>query len=361
VVNAVVVLKQGATPEVCEIDLPALGGGDIRVRIAAAGVCHSDLSMVNGTVVSQFPLVLGHEASGVVTEVGTDVRDVRVGDKVVLNWAPACRTCWFCLHAEPWLCSAAEGVVSRAGGRLADGGPLNRALGVGAFAEETVVPRRFVVPLPDGVPLDVGALLGCAVLTGMGAVRNTADVRSGDSVLVLGLGGIGLSAVAGARIAGAGPIIAADVAADKEHLARTMGATHFLLSDENLPKRVRALTEGRGADHTFECVGASPTIRLAWKAARRGGNCMVVGVGRRTDEVTFNAMELFHFSRNLTSSIYGSCDPERDLPVLANQMRMGRLDLARMVTHRIDLSGVPAAFNRMLAGEGGRSLIDLNG
>jgi S-(hydroxymethyl)glutathione dehydrogenase/alcohol dehydrogenase len=313
--------------------------------------------MVNGTVLPSYPVVLGHEASGIVTEVAADVPDVKPGDKVVLNWAPACRVCWFCEQGEPWLCEASTGVISTPIGQL-EGQQLFAALGVGAFAEETVVARRAVVPLPDDVPLDLAALLGCAVITGVGAVRNTAAVGNGDSVLVLGLGGIGLAAIAGARLSGAGPIIAADVSSQKEELARAMGATDFLVNDGSLGKRVRALTDGRGADHSFECVGSAETIRAAWQAARRGGQCTIVGVGKRTDEIRFNAMELFHFNRVLRSSIYGSGDPDRDVPMLAAHVRAGSLDLGKLISHRIELADAPEALERMAQGrEVGRSLI----
>ncbi|MGZ6840419.1 MAG: Zn-dependent alcohol dehydrogenase [Frankiaceae bacterium] len=358
-VAAVVACAPGTEPEVFQVELRALGPQDVRVRIAAAGVCHSDLSMVNGTVVPQYPVVLGHEASGTVTEVGADVTLVRPGDRVVLNWAAPCRSCWFCLHGEPWLCSAVENVLSVPFGHLPDGTVVNASLGVGGFLEETVVPQRSVVPLPDGPSLDVAALLGCAVLTGMGAVRNTAGVRSGESVLVVGLGGIGLSVIAGASLAGAGPIIGVDVAPKKEKLAESLGATHFLPSDPKLSRQIRALTGGRGVDHAFECVGSPATIRMGWGSVRRGGRCTVVGVGRRSEEVSFNLMELFHFSRTLTSSIFGSCDPERDIPILAEHVRLGHLDLNKLVTHRIGLADVPAAFERMQAGHGARSLVDL--
>ncbi|MGZ4617493.1 MAG: Zn-dependent alcohol dehydrogenase [Frankiaceae bacterium] len=358
-VAAVVVREPGAEPQVCDIELREPGPQDVRVHIAAAGVCHSDLSMVNGTVVPRYPVVLGHEASDTVTEVGSAVTSVRPGERVVLNWAPPCRACWFCLHGEPWLCSAAENVISVPFGRLAEGLVVEAALGVGGFSEETVVPARSVVPLPDGPSLDVAALLGCAVLTGMGAVRNTAGVRSGESVLVVGLGGIGLSVVAGASLAGAGPIIAVDVTAEKEKLAESLGATHFLVSDPKLSRQVRALTAGRGVDHAFECVGSPATIRTAWGSTRRGGRCTVIGLGRRSDEVSFNLMELFHFNRVLTSSVFGSSDPERDIPVLAEHVRLGHLDLNKLVTHRIGLADVPAAFDRMRAGHGARSLVDL--
>lgn len=357
--QAAVVTREGAPVEIRDIELPELSAHDVRVRVAAAGVCHSDLSMVTGTVVASYPLILGHEASGRVVEVGEEVDDLAIGTPVVLNWAPPCRTCWFCLHQEPWLCASLEGVVTRHRGRLLDGTDLHVALGVGAFSEELVLPRAAVVPLPEDTPLELAALLGCAVLTGVGAVRNTAAVRPGQAVLVLGLGGIGLSTVAGAALAGANPIIAVDVVAEKEELARAMGATHFLTGTTQLPREVRRLTGSRGADHAFECVGAGETIRLAWQSLRRGGNCTVVGIGRRDDAVTFNPMELFHFARVLTSSIFGASDPARDVPLMAELVRAGRLDLVPMITHRAPLAGLGEAFDRMRAGHGGRTLLML--
>jgi S-(hydroxymethyl)glutathione dehydrogenase/alcohol dehydrogenase len=344
--------------ELVDIVLPPIGPGDIRVKIAAAGVCHSDLSMVNGTLAPQFPLVLGHEASGEVVETGSAVSRVALGDHVVLNWAPPCRICWFCLHDEPWLCERNTGVTSvDRGARLADGTAVHGVLGLGAFAEEVVVPEDFAVALPPSVPLDVAALLGCSVLTGLGAATHGGHVHAGDSAVVIGLGGVGLSAVAGARLAGADPIVAVDVSVAKEALARRQGATDFLLADQGLAKALRALTGGRGADHVFDCVGSSVTIRQAWSATRRGGRTTIVGVGRRADEVTFNPLELFHFARVLTSSIYGSSDPERDLPRLIGYVQTSKLDLGALVTDRAGLDGVQAAFDRMSSGQGGRTLL----
>jgi S-(hydroxymethyl)glutathione dehydrogenase / alcohol dehydrogenase len=357
-VKAVVVSEQGATPHVRDVVLPPVGPDDVRIRIAAAGVCHSDLSMVNGTLVPEYPLVLGHEASGVVAESGANVTGLGRGERVVLNWAAACGVCWFCVEGEPWLCSAVEGISSVRRGELADGTPLHMCMGLGAFAEEIVVPARSAVPLPDHVPLDLAALLGCAVLTGVGAVRNTAKVREGQTVVVIGLGGVGLSVVLGARLAGASRIIAVDVSPEKEKVALATGATHFLLSEPKIARKVRALTDGRGTDHAFECVGGASTIRAAWSSVRRGGRCTVVGVGRRDQEVAFSPLELFHYCRSLTASVYGASDPDRDIPVLAAEVVAGNLDLAGLVTHRITLGDVPAAFQRMTAGHGVRSLIE---
>jgi S-(hydroxymethyl)glutathione dehydrogenase / alcohol dehydrogenase len=360
--QALVATGPGEPLQVAEVELRALTPVDVRVEIAGVGVCHSDLSMVNGTLAPAYPLVLGHEAAGVVVEVGGQVTDVAVGDHVVLNWAVPCRTCWWCTRGEPWLCAAIEGMTGSPGGTLADGTPFEACLGLGAMAEEVVCPATAVVRIPDDVPLEEAALLGCAILTGVGAVRNAAHVATGDSVLVLGQGGIGLAAVAGARIAGAGRIVAVDTSAAKEPLARAAGATDFLLADPGQPmsalgKQLRALTDGRGVDAALECVGSAGTIRQAWTSVRRGGTCVVVGLGPKDQQVTFSPLELFHFSRTLVSSIYGNSDPERDLPELVDLLRAGRLDLAGMVTDRVGLSGVPDAFERMARGEGGRTLV----
>ena len=342
--------------EVVDLVLPALRPTDVRVDVLAAGVCHSDLSLSDGTLSPTFPLVLGHEAAGVVVEVGARAAGVSVGDHVVLNWAPPCRSCWFCLHGEPWLCAAVEGVVSVPGGTV-DGRQVQVALGVGGFSEQVVLPATSVVRVPAELPLEVAALLGCAVLTGVGAVRSTARVRPGESVAVWGLGGVGLSAVAGARWSGAGPVIAVDISPDKEELARALGATHFLLGDVPVAREVRRLTGGRGVDHAFECIGRPDTIRTAWQSTRRGGQAVVVGVGPRTSEVTFNALELFHFNRRLTSSVFGSGDPARDVPLLAEQVLSGGLDLGALITSRIGLDEVPEAFARMRSGTGARSVV----
>ncbi len=342
--------------EVQDVTLRPLGDGDVRVRIAGVGVCHSDLSMVNGTLRPAYPVVLGHEASGVVVEAGTSA-GIELGRHVVLNWAVPCGTCWHCGHGEPWLCSTIEGRTGSPGGTLADGTPFEACLGLGAMAEEVVVTATAVVPLPDDVPLAESALLGCAILTGVGAAQNAAHVQPGDAVLVVGLGGVGLSAVTGARLAGAGRIIAVDVSDAKQELARTAGATDFLVASPDLARQVRALTDGRGVDQALECVGSATTIRQAWTACRRGGTCVIVGVGPKDQQVTFNPLELFHFSRTLVSSIYGNTDARRDIEGLLGYVADGSLDLAASITDRIGLADVPAAFERMQRGVGGRSLV----
>jgi S-(hydroxymethyl)glutathione dehydrogenase/alcohol dehydrogenase len=343
------------------LDLPDPGPGQVRVRLAAAGVCHSDLSLANGTLQQPVPAVLGHEGAGTVVAVGAGVTSVRPGDPVVLNWSPACRACHFCRIGEPWLCVHSAD-ASRDHYGTVDGVRVYAGLGTAAFAEETLVPEAGVLPLPDGVPLAEAALLGCAVLTGYGAVTHAARVAPGESVVVFGLGGVGLSVIQAARIAGAGPIIAVDVRDDKADLARACGATDFLRADPPdakplVPKQVRDLTGGLGADHAFECVGRASIIRTAWSSTRRGGSTTVVGIGPATDKVEFSALELFHFARTLRGCVYGNADPAVDLPVLAEHVRTGALDLNILVTDRITLDGVPDALDRMSRGHGARSLV----
>ncbi|MEW2383548.1 alcohol dehydrogenase catalytic domain-containing protein [Micromonospora sp. NPDC047707] len=354
--RALVVRKVGGTPRVEQVEPPALAPGRVRVDVRAAGVCHSDLSMVDGTLKPPYPLVLGHEAAGVVVEVGDGVRRVAPGDHVVLNWAPPCRGCWHCGHGEPWLCDRSGGPAAP-GGRTSSGEPLHVTLGLGALAEQVVVPEQAVIPVPAELPFEAAALLGCAVLTGVGAVHRTAGVAPGDSVAVIGLGGVGLSAVSAARAAGADPVVAVDVSSAKEAMARAAGASDFLLGDETLSRAIRGLTGGRGVDHALECVGRGTTIRAAWRAARRGGQVIVVGMGSNDDVVGLSALDIFHSARTLRSSVYGSSDPDRDVPELARAVLDGTLDLAPLISDRVTLDGAPAAFDRMARGEGARTVV----
>jgi S-(hydroxymethyl)glutathione dehydrogenase/alcohol dehydrogenase len=356
VVKASVLAAVGGAQQIRDITLRDLGPTDVHVQIAAAGVCHSDLSLATGVLAQAFPAVLGHEGSGTVLAVGSEVTHVAVGDRVVLNWAPPCRSCWFCLHGEPWLCENALAAAGISHATL-DGVDLMPGLGTGAFAAQTVVPARAVIPIGDDVPLEVAALLGCAVLTGVGAITNAARVRPGESVLVIGLGGVGLSALQGARLADAATIIAVDVSADKESVARRCGATEFVVAADDLAKQVRRLTGGRGADVAVECVGRGDTIRQAWSATRRGGRTAVVGIGRNDDRAEFGALEMFHFARSLTGCVYGSADPDVEVPRLISAWREGRLDLEALATDRTDLGGIDEAFVRMRAGHGGRTLV----
>jgi S-(hydroxymethyl)glutathione dehydrogenase/alcohol dehydrogenase len=356
--NGVVVRSSGERPAVAELRLPEIGPGQVRVRVRAAGVCHSDLSMVNGTIRAPYPLVLGHEAAGEVVEAGEHVTRAAVGDHVVLNWQPPCRQCWFCTNGEPWLCATSSGVAALENGITLDGAPVHVALGLGAF-DELVAPENAVIRVPAELGFDRAALLGCGVLTGTGAVRNTARVQPGESVVVIGLGGVGLSVVAAARAAGAAEVIAVDVSETKKGLAEAAGATDFVVSSDALSKEIRVRTSGRGADHAIECVGRAATIRAAWRATRRGGQVTVVGMGSNDDLVQLSALDIFSSARTLRSSVYGGADFDAEIPRLAADVLSGALSVDHLISDRIGLADVPEAFDRMARGEGARSVVVL--
>ena len=355
-VRAAVLTEVGGALRVTDLELPDPGPSQVRVRIAATGVCHSDLSLARGTLAQPVPAVLGHEVAGTITAIGASVDTVSVGDRVVLCWAPPCGECWFCTADEPWLCEHAADAASE---------PYARALGVdvypglstGGFAEETVVSARAVIAVPDAVPLEHAALVGCAVMTGVGAVLKSARVQPGQSVLVVGLGGVGLSVVQGARLAEAGQIIVVDRSAEKFALAESMGATDVLEAGGDLARQGRRLTRNRGADHAFDCVGSAETIRTAWSSTRRGGHTTVVGIGGKDQQVSFSALELFYFARTLSGCVYGSTNPLVDIPLLLDHAANGRLDLGALITDRIGLDGIDDAFARMERGQGVRSLV----
>ncbi|MFJ5731382.1 Zn-dependent alcohol dehydrogenase [Streptomyces paradoxus] len=356
-VRAAVLPAIGSPLEITGIDLPDPGPGQVRVRLAAAGVCHSDLSLSDGTMRVPVPAVLGHEGAGTVVAVGEGVTHVSPGDGVVLNWAPSCGACHACSLGEVWLCADALTGAAAVYARTTDGTDLHPGLNVAAFAEETVVSASCVLPVPDGVPLTDAALLGCAVLTGYGAVHHSARVRQGETVAVFGVGGVGLAALQAARIAGASKIVAVDVSAGKEELARAAGATDYVVASDTTAREIRGLTGKQGVDVAVECAGRAVSIRTAWDSTRRGGRTTVVGIGGKDQQVTFNALEIFHWGRTLSGCVYGNSDPARDLPVLAEHIRAGRLDLSALVTEHISLDGISAAFDNMLAGKGGRALV----
>lgn len=360
-VRAAVLHAVDSPLRVVEIDLPEPGPGQVRVRLAAAGVCHSDLSLARGTLRQPVPAVLGHEGAGTVVSVGQGVTAAVPGEAVVLNWAPSCRSCHFCVQlGEPWLCAEANAATTVPYARTGRGDHLYPGLSVAAFAEETVVPEHAVLPLPQGIPIGDAALLGCAVLTGYGAIHHAARVREGESVLVVGCGGVGQAVLQAARLAGAGPILAVDVAEERQEAALASGATDFLPAPAATAREVRRRTGGLGVDVAVECVGRAETIRAAWESTRRGGRTTVVGIGGKDQRVSFSPLEIFHFARTLSGCVYGNCDPSRDLPVLAEHVRAGRLDLGSLVTERIGLDGVPEALRAMAAGRGGRALVEFD-
>ena len=353
-----VVLRSTEQPMAVErIRLRDVGPGDVRVRVDVTGVCHSDLSLARGVLAQQLPAVLGHEACGTVVETGAEVADLNVGDRVILLWITPCGECVHCVRNEPHLCVSGAARGSEPYALDASGEPVYPGLTVGSFAEQTVVPAAAAVKVPDDISSADAALLGCAVTTGVGAVTKTAAVTRGSSVLVLGLGGVGLAAIQGAKLAGAGTVIAVDRNTDKASLATKLGADHFVPADDDTRKAVRALTGKQGVDFAFDCVGSARTIRDAWGMTRRGGTACVVGIGGKDDKVSFSALELFHFARTLVGCVAGSLDAARDLPGYFDHVRAGDLDLASMVTARGGLSDVEGALQEMAGGRGIRTLV----
>jgi S-(hydroxymethyl)glutathione dehydrogenase / alcohol dehydrogenase len=331
--------------------------GEVLVGLRASGVCHSDLSMQNGTLTPALPMVLGHEGAGEVLATGPGVAGVQPGDHVILSWVPPCGTCRLCLGGQPQLCTAVRqrraGLPSPFAG---PDGPVAPCLGLGTFAEQTVVPVEAVVSIDHDVPFDVAALVGCGVMTGVGAAINTARVAPGSTVAVIGCGGVGLNVIQGARLAGAATIVAVDRVPAKFELARQFGAT-YAVSDSEFGAVVPELTDNLGFDYVFEVIGRSETIRLAWDATRRGGVTVVVGAGSRSDSVVFSAGELFSTERKLLGCVYGSADVRSDFARLLRLWRAGRLNLTGLVSRHIALAEVNDAFDAMEAGAVARSVI----
>jgi Zn-dependent alcohol dehydrogenase len=359
------VLREPRTPLVVEeVELAEPREHEVLVRVAAAGVCHSDLHLADGALGGgRWPIVLGHEGAGVVERVGPGVAHVSAGDRVAFRFVPSCGSCRACRDGRPNLCEPAgaagvAGTLMDGTSRLSlpDGTVLQHGLMTACFAERTVVAAAGAVPLPEGVPLWQAALIGCGVVTGMGAVRNAARVAAGESVCVVGCGGVGLQVLAGARLAGATPIVAVDRRADKLERALARGATHAVdASDAGAVERVRQLTGG-GVAHAFEVVGSAATIRFAWDVLRPGGGAVVVGLAPRGVDACVPAIE-FLSDKSLRGCYYGSGDAGAELRELAELAAAGRLELAEVVTHVTDLDGVNDAFERLRGGEGARTVV----
>jgi S-(hydroxymethyl)glutathione dehydrogenase / alcohol dehydrogenase len=337
---------------------------EVLVRVAAAGVCHSDVHLADGMLGDgRCPIVLGHEGAGVVEAVGSGVEGLAPGDHVVFCFVPACGVCDACRSGRRTLCEPA-GANSVAGTlmdgtsrlRATDGTAIQHGLMVACFAEFAVVPANGAIPIPNDVPLWQAALLGCGVVTGIGAVTHAAGVRVGDRVCVIGCGGVGLQVIAGARLAGAASIVAVDVRADKLEHALNRGATHVVEGTATDPAAEIQTITGGGVDYAFEVVGSPPTIRTAWDALRPGGTVIVVGLAPAGVEVSLPAIE-FLSEKGIKGSYYGSADPRAVLPGLVELVRSGRLELADVVSDLIELDGVDAALDRLRRGEGDRSVV----
>jgi alcohol dehydrogenase len=350
--------------EIVEVELSPPGPGEVRVKIKAAGLCHSDLSVIDGSRPRVMPMVLGHEAAGVVDALGEGVDGLNVGDHVVLIFMPSCGQCLPCATGRPALCepgakSNGAGTLLRGTHHLAgEGGEkLNHHLGVSAFAEYAVVSQESCVKIDSDIPFEQAALFGCAVLTGVGAVVNTARIPPGSSVAVAGLGGVGLSALIGARLAGARQIIAVDLSPEKLAFARTLGATHTVEAGApDAVKQVRDLSGG-GVDYFFEMAGSVKALELAYLATGRGGTTVTAGLPHPDHKLPLQAVSLTAEERTLKGSYIGSCVPRRDLPHFVSLFRSGQLPVDKLLTHRLKLEEINEGFDRMREGIGIRQVV----
>jgi len=355
-VAAVVARAKGAPVSVESVLVPDPGVGEALVAVAACGVCHTDLHYREGGINDEFPFLLGHEAAGTVEAVGPDVTDLAPGDFVILNWRAVCGQCRSCRRGRPWYCFATHNAQQRM--RLADGTVLAPALGIGAFAEKTLVAAGQCTRVDRRAPATVAGLLGCGVMAGLGAAMNTGNVSRGDTVAVIGCGGVGIAAIAGARLAGARTIVAVDI--DERKLARAigLGATHTVNSKHDDPvDAIRAATGGFGADVVIEAVGLPETYRQAFYARDLAGTVVLVGVPTPEMRIELPLIEVFGRGGALKSSWYGDCLPSRDFPMLIDLYLQGRLNLDAFVSETIGITEVEKAFERMHHGDVLRSVV----
>jgi S-(hydroxymethyl)mycothiol dehydrogenase len=355
-VRGVVALGKGAPVTVETVLVPDPGPGEALVAVQACGVCHTDLHYREGGINDDFPFLLGHEAAGVVEAVGEGVTDVVPGDFVVLNWRAVCGSCRACERGRPWYCFATHNATQKM--TLADGTVLSPALGIGAFAEKTLVAAGQCTKVPKVDPAAAG-LLGCGVMAGWGAAVNTAPVQKGDTVAVIGCGGVGDAAICGALYAGARQVIAVDLDERKLEWAREFGATHTVVAGDPVVEELRALTGGVGPDVVIDAVGRPETFRQAFDARDLAGTAVLVGVPNPSMVFEVPLIEVFGHGGALKSSWYGDCLPSRDFPLLVDLWQQGRFPLDRFVTERIGLDDVEESFHRMEKGEVLRSVVVL--
>ncbi|MBV9785378.1 MAG: zinc-dependent alcohol dehydrogenase family protein [Acidisphaera sp.] len=349
---------------IAEVQLDPPGRGEVLVRIAAAGLCHSDLSVINGDRPRPMPMALGHEAAGIVEEVGEDVTDLAPGDHVVMVFMPSCGHCLPCAEGRPALCepgAAANGAGTLLSGQRrlhCDGAPVHHHLGCSAFAEYAVVSRRSLVKVPSELPLDEAALFGCAVLTGVGAVVNTGRLQPGESAAVIGLGGVGLASVLGAVASGARQVVAIDLSDEKLGLARQLGATDTVNArDADATEQVKALTGG-GVDFAFEMAGSVRALELAYKITRRGGTTVTAGLPPPTATLPLPVVQLVAEERTVKGSYIGTCVPTRDIPRYVALYRAGKLPVDRLMSGKLRLEEINEGFDRLHEGRAVRQVIE---
>jgi S-(hydroxymethyl)mycothiol dehydrogenase len=357
-VTGVIATGKGEPVSVTTVVVPDPGPGEALVAVQACGVCHTDLHYREGGIGNDFPYLLGHEAAGVVEAVGPDVTGLAPGDFVILNWRAVCGQCRACLRGRPWYCFATHNASQKM--TLADGTPLSPALGIGAFAAKTLVAAGQCTKVDPAIKPEVAGLLGCGVMAGLGAALNTAGVSRGDSVAVIGCGGVGNAAILGALLAGARKVIAVDVDDRKLDWARGFGATDTVNSRSADPvAAIRGLTEGNGADVVIEAVGRPETYKQAFYARDLAGTVVLVGVPTPEMQLDLPLLDVFGRGGSLKSSWYGDCLPTRDFPMLVDLHLQGRLPLEKFVSETIALDAVEEAFARMQRGEVLRSVVVL--
>src|SRR6476660_453852 len=357
-VRGVIARSKGAPVEIATVNIPDPGPGEVVVDIAACGVCHTDLTYRDGGINDEFPFLLGHEASGIVESVGEGVTSVAVGDFVVLNWRAVCGQCRACKRGRPQYCFDTHNAAQKM--TLEDGTELTPALGIGAFADKTLVHAGQCTKVDPAAPAAAAGLLGCGVMAGFGAAVNTGGVTRGDSVAVIGCGGVGNAAIAGAQLAGATTIVAVDISDAKLEQASMFGATHTVNSAGTDPvEAIRGLTGGNGADVVVEAVGRPETYEQAFYARDLAGTVVLVGVPTPEQQVTLPMIDIFGRGGSLKSSWYGDCLPSRDFPMLVELYKQGRFDLDAFVSERIGLGDIEEAFEKMHASTVLRSVVEL--
>lgn len=357
-VQGVIVRAKDAPVETVTIVIPDPGPGEAVVDIITCGVCHTDLHYKLGGIGDEFPYLLGHEATGVVSAIGSGVDTVEVGDRVILNWRAVCGKCRACAKGAPQYCFDTANATQKM--TLEDGTELSPALGIGAFAEKTLVAAGQCTKIDDDVDPGAVGLLGCGLMAGIGAAINTGDVQRGESVAVIGCGGVGIAAVAGAQLAGATTIVAVDIDDDKLEMAKKLGATHTVNSKtHDAVEGIKAVTGGFGADVVIDAVGIPQTYKQAFYARDLAGRVVLVGVPNPDMKVELPLLDIFGHGGSLKSSWYGDCLPSRDIPMLVEQYKLGRLDLDAFVTERIGLGDVESAFTKMGEGKVLRSVVEI--
>jgi S-(hydroxymethyl)glutathione dehydrogenase/alcohol dehydrogenase len=340
-----------------DIELGSVGPGHVKVKIEATGVCHSDVSGMNGTIPQPAPFVPGHEGAGVVAEVGEGVTSVQPGDHVIVAWSAPCGQCKNCIdRKQPNLCFNVQMQSMGAINFYQEGSPIFSFAGTGTWAEYTILPQQGVVKIDPETPHEIASLVGCGVMTGVGAALNTAKVTPGSSVVVFGCGGVGIAAIQGARVAGASEIVAVDLVDSKLEDAQRFGATHAVKPDD-LEGAKSTITGGEGFDYAFEAIGLPKTMRSAYDVTRRGGTTCIIGVGSQSQEITFNAFELFFNEKTFVGSYYGSADVRSDFARMLNLWKNGRLDLEGMISRKIGIEDVNDAVADLKAGTVIRSVI----